>query len=121
MNAQGFKVLEGGELSVACARWEPKGWSPLKTDQLQDQIEAHCVASGKAWFSTVHHDRKKWLRFNMVNLYTQEHHIETLVALLCDAVDRVTKVFSNGAVNGEILRGAPMRFGLLRRRRLPLL
>lgn len=88
--ARGFRVLEGGELSIACARWEPRGWTPDAVDALQGTIAREVVASGKAWFSTTHHAGRTWLRFNMVNLYTREHHVRTLAELLAETAQRLT-------------------------------
>jgi glutamate/tyrosine decarboxylase-like PLP-dependent enzyme len=68
----GFEVLPGGELSVACARWEGP-------DDLQTRIASEIVASGDAWFATVRFDGRNWLRFNLLNLYTREHHIQFLI------------------------------------------
>jgi glutamate/tyrosine decarboxylase-like PLP-dependent enzyme len=75
---RGFRVLEGGELSIACARWEPRNATDEATDRLQDRIARDVISSGKAWFSTTRHAGRAWLRFNMVNLYTREHHIRQL-------------------------------------------
>ena len=85
---RGFRVLEGGELSVACARWEPRGGTEEMTDRLQDWIARDVVSSGKAWFSTTRHAGRAWLRFNMVNLYTREHHIRRLADFLSSAAER---------------------------------
>ena len=75
----GFTVLPDGELSIACARWEPPGLDAAATDELQRRITNEVVAGGTVWFATVEHDGKTWLRFNMVNLHTREEHIERLV------------------------------------------
>jgi aromatic-L-amino-acid decarboxylase len=74
----GFRVLDGGELSVACARWEKPGSPPEETDRTQRRIAAKVVESGEAWFSTTRYDGKTWLRFNLVNLHTRERHIRHL-------------------------------------------
>jgi glutamate/tyrosine decarboxylase-like PLP-dependent enzyme len=66
---RGFRILEGGELSVACARWEPRDQTREAIDRLQNTIARDVVSSGKAWFSTTRHAGRIWLRFNMVNLY----------------------------------------------------
>jgi glutamate/tyrosine decarboxylase-like PLP-dependent enzyme len=78
----GFAVLPGGELSVACARWETTGRGPDETDRLQPRIAAAVVASGQAWFSTARHEEKTWLRFNLVNLHTRERHVRRLADLV---------------------------------------
>jgi aromatic-L-amino-acid decarboxylase len=83
-----FRVLEGGELSIACARWEPRGLSAEATDAVQDAITREIVSSGQAWFSTTRHDGRTWLRFNMVNLYTRERHVRDLADLLAAAALR---------------------------------
>ena len=87
---RGFHVLPDGELSVACARWEPQGFSAGALDRLQDTIAADIVASGRAWFATVRHADKIWMRFNMVNLYTEEHHVRELVEIIVQTARRLT-------------------------------
>jgi aromatic-L-amino-acid decarboxylase len=86
---RGFRILEGGELSIACARWEPSDLSAEAVDALQEAIARDVVASGKAWFSTTRHAGRTWLRFNMVNLYTREHHVRSLADLLATTATRV--------------------------------
>jgi hypothetical protein len=83
--AHGFRVLEGGELSICCARFEPAGRSAPEVDVLQTRITSEVVASGAAWFSTVIHAGRTWLRFNLVNLHTREEHIERLADLVARA------------------------------------
>jgi aromatic-L-amino-acid/L-tryptophan decarboxylase len=85
---RGFRVLEGGELSIACARWEPHDRSAEAIDRIQDAIVRDIVSSGKAWFSTTRYRGHTWLRFNMVNLYTREHHVRQLADLLANAARR---------------------------------
>ena len=85
---RGFRVLEGGELSIACARWEPRNGTDEPTDGIQNRIAREVVRSGKAWFSTTRHAGRVWLRFNMVNLYTREHHILQLVDSLTLTAER---------------------------------
>jgi aromatic-L-amino-acid decarboxylase len=80
--AHGFRVLEGGELSICCARFEPAGRPEAETDALQDRIASEVVASGAAWFGTVAHAGRTWLRFNLVNLHTREGHIQRLADLV---------------------------------------
>ena len=77
-----FRVLDDGVLSVACARWEPETMNGTDLDQLQTTIAQKVVATGHAWFSTVKHDNLVWLRLNMVNIHTREHHIDFLVELI---------------------------------------
>ncbi len=85
--ARGFCILEGGELSICCARFEPAGLSERELDALQTGITSEVVASGEAWFSTVIHAGRTWLRFNLVNLHTREEHIQRLANL----VDRTAR------------------------------
>lgn len=82
LKENGFTILEGGQLSVACAQWEPEDCTAAKIDDLQVRIASEIVASGKAWFSTVRHDGKTWLRFNLLNIYTKESHIDFLAKLV---------------------------------------
>ncbi len=42
------------------------------------------VRRGDAWFATVIHDGKTWLRFNILNLHTRERHIRKLVDVVHD-------------------------------------
>ena len=84
-----FRVLAGGELSVACARWEVPGFGPDEVDRLQQGIASDVIDSGEAWFSTTRHDGKTWLRFNLVNLYTRERHIRHLAGLVIESARRL--------------------------------
>jgi aromatic-L-amino-acid decarboxylase len=79
---RGFAVLADGQLSVACARFEPPRADPSACDRLQDELARRVVATGRAWFATVRHGGRTWLRFNLVNLHTREEHIRRLVDLL---------------------------------------
>ncbi len=85
----GFEVLAGGELSVACARWQPAGCKAEVIDRLQQQLAAQVVASGRSWFSTTKHQGKTWLRFNLVNLHTRQRHIRQLARLVIEAAGRL--------------------------------
>ncbi len=80
----GFTIMPGGELSAACARWQAEGTDAADLDRLQEKIAADVVASGKAWFATFRYRDRTWLRFNMLNLYTREHHIRLLVELVIE-------------------------------------
>jgi glutamate/tyrosine decarboxylase-like PLP-dependent enzyme len=80
--AHGFRILEGGELSICCSRFEPAGRSDAEIDALQGRITSEVVASGMAWFSTVIHAGRTWLRFNLVNLHSREEHIQRLADLV---------------------------------------
>jgi aromatic-L-amino-acid decarboxylase len=91
LTERGFKVLPEGQLSIACARWEAPGLDMSTCDQLQDEIMRRVVATGKAWFSTVRHNDRTWLRFNMVNLYTREAHLLSLVDLLGNVVSELNR------------------------------
>jgi aromatic-L-amino-acid decarboxylase len=79
---RGFTVLAGGQLSIACARFEPPHGDPSTYDRLQEELARRVVATGKTWFATVRHGGRTWLRFNLVNLHTREEHIRRLVDLL---------------------------------------
>ncbi len=68
--AKGWEVLGGGELSVCCAR--PPREEPA-------EVAKRLVASGQAWFATVKHAGKVWVRFNIVNLHTRERHVDALL------------------------------------------
>jgi aromatic-L-amino-acid decarboxylase len=75
LRERGFRVLEEGELSIACARWEALG-------DRQAELARRVVATGRTWFATVRHAGEVWLRFNMVNLHVREEHVRQLVTLL---------------------------------------
>src|SRR5207237_3734550 len=79
---RGFTVLADGKLSIACARFEPPHADGSARDRLQHELTRRVVATGQAWFSTVRHGGRTWLRFNLVNLHTREAHIRRLVDLL---------------------------------------
>ena len=81
LRAGGFEVCDNLPLSVAAARWTPKGWEPRDVDDLQARIAQRAVESGRAWFSTVGHQQKVWLRFNLVNLHVREQHMEQLAEI----------------------------------------
>lgn len=79
---RGFTVLPEGQLSIACARFEPPNMDATSLDKLQEELARRTVATGQTWFSTVRHAGRTWLRFNMVNLHTREEHVERLADLL---------------------------------------
>jgi aromatic-L-amino-acid/L-tryptophan decarboxylase len=81
---QGFNVLPKGELSVACARYEPQSQSSESLDKMQECIAREICESGRAWLATVRHGGKTWLRFNIVNFRTSEKHVDTLMDLLVE-------------------------------------
>jgi glutamate/tyrosine decarboxylase-like PLP-dependent enzyme len=80
--ARGFEILPAGELSVACARAPSPGTSASEADALQSRIAATVARSGRAWFSTVRHQGRTWLRFNLLNVHTREEHIARLAELV---------------------------------------
>jgi glutamate/tyrosine decarboxylase-like PLP-dependent enzyme len=90
LRTAGFRVLEDGQLSIACARWEPLGTEKAALDQLQSQIAKSVVATGRAWFSTTLHEGEVWLRFNLVNIHTREHNIDDLAELLTQTARATT-------------------------------
>ena len=78
----GFEVMEGGQLSVACARLVPPSMPDFEVNAFQKRIAEEVVEAGNAWFSTVEHEEKRWLRMNLVNLHTRREHIEALVQMV---------------------------------------
>lgn len=86
----GFRVLEGGKLSIACARWEPAGVEAVVLDQLQTEIAQAVIDSGRAWFSTVKHEDELWMRLNLVNIHTRDHHVVTLAQLLSETARQMS-------------------------------
>ena len=88
----GFTVLPDGELSIACARWEPADLGAEETDALQGRLAARVQASGTAWFATVRHDGRTWLRLNMINVHTRERHVQAIVRAMTDAARAVGEV-----------------------------
>ncbi len=89
---RGFAVLPGGQLSVACARFEPPGGDAAGHDRLQEELARRVVSTGRAWFSTVRHGGRTWLRFNLVNLHTREEHVR----LLADLLDTTARELGRG-------------------------
>lgn len=81
---RGFRALADGELSIACARWEPAGRDAAELDRLQVGIANEVVRRGIAWFATVNHGGETWLRFNILNLHTRERHIRKLTGVVHD-------------------------------------
>lgn len=86
LEAVGFEVLEGGELSIACVRWP----FAADADELQARLAEAAVATGVAWFGTYPHDGKLWLRFAFVNARTKDSHVERLVEALRECVTKLT-------------------------------
>jgi aromatic-L-amino-acid decarboxylase len=85
LSAAGLEVLPGGELSVVCARSPGKGLTPEAEDARQVELARRACASGGAWFATVRYRGQSWLRFNLVNLHVQAHHIERMIELVTTA------------------------------------
>jgi glutamate/tyrosine decarboxylase-like PLP-dependent enzyme len=110
LKENGFTILEGGQLSVACAQWEPEDCTAAKIDDLQVRIASEIVASGKAWFSTVRHDGKTWLRFNLLNIYTKESHIDFLAKLVTKTARQLASPGSDSAFKTTAL-GPPGNSG----------
>ena len=78
----GFRVMPGGELSIACARWEPDGLYEAEIADIQEEIARRAVASGLTWFGTVRAQGQTWLRFSLVSRHTRESHVDRLVERL---------------------------------------
>ncbi len=85
LEQRGFAIMPCGTLSIACARWEPSGCDSEKLNRLQESISEVVRQQGQAWFATTKCAGKVWLRFNMVNLHTQQTHVDQLVDLVTDA------------------------------------
>ncbi len=88
LEQRGFVVMPDGQLSIACARWEPAQWSDEALNRLQATISETIRQQGQAWFATTLYADKVWLRFNMVNLHTQEAHIDRLIELVTATAQR---------------------------------
>ena len=78
----GFEVLPDGPISIACARDVPEGLDDEEADRRQEDLTQAVIRTGVGWFATVRHRSKTWLRFNMVNLYTDKDDIDRLVKTL---------------------------------------
>ena len=78
--AEGFDVYPDGAVSIALAREPSHGAGGEASDAWQERIARGVVESGEAWFATVRHEGKTWLRFNMVNLYTTAEDVDRLIA-----------------------------------------
>lgn len=85
LRAAGFEVLPNGELSVVCARCPTEGLSADEGDALQVKLARRVSDSGQAWFATVRHRGRSWLRFNLVNLHVQPSHVERMIEFVTRA------------------------------------
>lgn len=90
LGERGFTILPNGQLSIACVRWEPTSAQADKLNRLQVELTRRVVATGKTWFATVNHADRTWLRFNLVNLHTREHHIRFLADLLTETAKNLS-------------------------------
>lgn len=88
LEAEGFRVMQGGELSIACARFEPEAATGAEIDALQLRVAARLVESGEAWFGTVHVRGEQWLRFALVSTFTRDEHVDRLAARLGETARR---------------------------------
>ena len=86
-----FTILPHGELSIACARFEPSGLDDAATDQLQVEISRRVIESGQAWFATTRHDDKLWLRFNVVNLHTRGEDVAAIARSVEDVARKLVR------------------------------
>ena len=91
LSGEGYEVLPDGPISIACARALPEGKSGDEIDRFQIDLTRAFVKSGVGWFSTVRHDAKTWLRFNMVNLYTEKEDLDRLIEALRDCQEELTR------------------------------
>lgn len=78
----GFRVMPDGELSIACARWEPAGLAESEIADIQEEIARRAVVSGLTWFGTVRAQGQTWLRFSLVSRHTRASHVDRLVERL---------------------------------------
>lgn len=85
LRAAGLEVLPNGELSVVCARCPTEGLSATEGDALHTELARRVSDSGQAWFATVRHRGRSWLRFNLVNLHVQTRHVERMIELVSSA------------------------------------
>jgi glutamate/tyrosine decarboxylase-like PLP-dependent enzyme len=105
LSEAGLCVLAGGELSVACARLEPAGFTAAEIDRLQQAVAARVSSTGRAWFSTVQHDGLCWMRFNILNFRTRARHVDAVVDLVMQAAAELGAAAAR-RVDGATL-GAP--------------
>ncbi|MCB0072130.1 MAG: hypothetical protein KDE20_11755 [Caldilineaceae bacterium] len=86
LTGAGLQVLPDGELSVCCARLEDDSVSP----DFHEGVAENIRQSGLAWFGTVHHDGHVWWRFNILNLHVDETHVEEMIGLLLQEINRLS-------------------------------
>ena len=89
LQERGFRILPDGELSIACARWEPGDRDPETVDRLQREIAESVSASGAAWFATVQHGGEMWMRCNSVNWHGRREHMEDVAAAIAATAQRL--------------------------------
>lgn len=95
LSEAGLQVLPDGELSVCCARLDDDS---LPAD-FHEQVAEHVRRNGSAWFGTVHHDGRVWWRFNILNLYADETHVEEIVGLLFREMHRLNATSKSSAAS----------------------
>ena len=83
--SEGFECVEGSRLSIAACRWIRPQWPSEQADRFQVDLRRMIVEKGITWISTVRHADLLWLRFNLVNLYTNESDIEIIANAVIDA------------------------------------
>jgi len=95
----GFEVLPGGDLSIACARWVPERLDSSEVDALQERIANRVIREDRGWFATVEHDGRSWLRFNILNLHTNEGHVDDVADAALAAARELTPWSQSGSSN----------------------
>ncbi len=89
LGARGFRVMDGGELSIVCARWEPVDRTDAECEALQKELAQATVRSGKAWFGTVRAQGQSWLRFTLVSTFTRPRHVEAFADHLLGLAEKL--------------------------------
>jgi len=90
----GFEILPDGELSVACARWVPTGVPDDETDALQERIVRAVIEADQAWFATVRHEGRTWLRLNILNVETTPADVDAIADAVASAAERTSAAVS---------------------------
>ncbi len=88
LHAADFEILADGQLSIVCARLK-QDMPSLFYEEVAEQIRE----LGEAWFATVQHDGKIWWRFNILNIWVTDKHIEKIGNLLKKTVHQKIKSF----------------------------